>query len=67
MPILLLTEIVSGIAALLVTAMAFTHLSWAEGASSPGLRRESLTRAKRLFAWAGGLWVVCIVSYLSLR
>ena len=67
MTILLLIEVISGIAALLLTAMAFTHLSWAEGASSQAMKRESMARAKGLFALAGGLWAVCVLCYLSLR
>ena len=67
MKILLLIEVASGIAALVLTAMAFTHLSWAEGASAQGMQRQSMSRAKRLFVWAGALWAVCVFCFASLR
>jgi hypothetical protein len=65
--ILLVIEMVSGIIALLVTPVAFTSLSWGEGASSGAMKRESLARAKRLFWVAGALWAICILSFLAMR
>ena len=68
MIVLPLIEVISGLIALVLTAMAFTHLSWAEGASSPELRRESSTRTRSLFIWAGGFWAVTVLfAYLSTR
>ncbi len=49
MPIMPLIELVSGLVALVLTAMAFTYLSWGEGASSPELKRESAAKSTRLF------------------
>ncbi len=63
----LIIEVVSGIAALLVTAMAFTHLVWSEGASAQTMQRESLARTKRLFLLAGLLWAICVGSYVFTR
>ena len=63
MIILPLLEMVSGLIALVLTTMAFTHLSWAEGASSPELRRESSTRTRSLFIWAGGFWALTFLCY----
>ena len=65
--LLLGAEMLSGVAALVVTAMAFTYLSWSEGASSGAMQRASAKRAKRLFIWAGVLWAACVVSYLAQR
>ena len=59
-------EVVSGIAALVVSAMAFTALSWGEGAASQAMQREFMARAKRLFVVAGVLWAVCFGCYLYL-
>ena len=68
MIILPLIELLSGLVALVLTAMAFTHLAWAEGASSPELRRESSARTRSLFIWAGGFWAVTFLcAYLSVR
>ena len=67
MIILPLIELLSGLVALVLTAMAFTHLAWAEGASSPELKRESATRTRRLFIWAGVFWALTVLClYLSL-
>ena len=59
-------EIVAGIIALVISAMAFTNLAWAQGASSPELQRESSAKTRRLFYWAGVFWVITVVClYLS--
>jgi hypothetical protein len=63
----LLVEIGSGLVALILTAMAFTSLSSAEGLPSQAMQRECMTRAKRLFWVAGGFWAVCFVSFLCAR
>jgi hypothetical protein len=65
--ILLVLELAAGVAALVLTAMAFTHLSWSEGASSGAMQRASLVRSKRLFWWAGGFWALCLLCYLLMR
>jgi hypothetical protein len=67
MTILFYAEIISGIAALVLTAMAFTNLSAAEGLPSQAMQRQSMTSAKRLFWVAGGLWAVCFGCYLCMR
>lgn len=67
MNIALIIEVVSGIAALLLTAMAFTHLVWSEGAAVQTMQRQAWARAKRLFLVAGVLWAVCVGSYLFMR
>ncbi len=67
MNIALTIEVVSGIAALLLTAMAFTHLVWSEGAAVQTMQRQAWARAKRLFWLAGVLWAVCVGSYLFMR
>ena len=67
MTIMLTIEVISGIAALLFTAMAFTHFLWAEGAAAQALQRESKIRAKRLFVAAGVLWALCFGCYVFLR
>ncbi|HEY3397892.1 MAG TPA: hypothetical protein VGM19_09580 [Armatimonadota bacterium] len=67
MPILLIAELVSGLAALIVTAMAFTNLSAGEGLPSQTMQRASMTTARRQFWVAGGLWTVCVICYLGLR
>jgi fatty acid desaturase len=67
MTILPILEVISGLIALGFTAMAFTNLAWAEGASSPELKRESATRTRRLFIWAGVFWALTVLClYLSL-
>lgn len=61
-------EMGSGLIALILTAMAFTHLSWAEGASEPTLRAKSRLVARRLFLWAGAFWAVCFAcAYLCMH
>ena len=67
MSILLLSEWISGIVALLLTAMAFTDLSWGEGASSEEMKRKAMARAKGLFIWAGGFWAVAVLCFLCMR
>lgn len=68
MLILPLIELISGLIALVLTAMAFTNLSWAEGASSPELRRASSARTRSLFIWAGAFWALTVLfAYLSMR
>lgn len=67
MNLALIIEVVSGIAALLLTAMAFTHLVWSEGAAAQTMQRQSWARAKRLFWLAGILWTICVGSYLFMR
>ncbi|NLO73004.1 MAG: hypothetical protein GX100_02695 [candidate division WS1 bacterium] len=67
MTILLIVEIASGLAALLVTAVAFTNLAWSEGAPSHAMKQQSLARARRLFILAGVLWAVAFLSYLLMR
>ncbi len=68
MAILPVIEVIAGLIALVLTAMAFTNLSWAEGASSPELRRASSARTRRLFVWAGAFWAVTLLlAYLSMR
>jgi len=67
MRILLLSEWVSGIIALLLTAMAFTELSWGEGGSSQDMRWKAMARAKRLFIWAGVFWAIAVLCFLSMR
>ncbi len=64
---LLITEWVSGIVALLTTAIAFTELSLGEGASSGAMQKQALKRAKRRFIWAGGFWALTILCFLFLK
>ncbi len=66
MNILLVAEVISGLAGLLLTAMAFTALAWGEGASAHTMQRASMTRARRLFIAAAVLWAVAILSYLCM-
>ena len=65
--ILLIIELGCGVAALVLTAMAFTNLSWAEGASSQEMKRAAGRQTKRLFAWSGVMWVLAFVCYLAMR
>lgn len=67
MPIMLVIEIVAGLAAVIVTAMAFTNLAWAEGAPAQSMKRESLARTKRLLVLAGVLWLVAVVCFAYMR
>jgi hypothetical protein len=60
---LMIAEIIVGLMALIVTAMAFTHMSWGEGAASGALKKESMRTAKRLFWVAGLLWALCVGCY----
>jgi uncharacterized membrane protein HdeD (DUF308 family) len=65
---LLLTEVLSGIIALLFAAAAFVNMSWGEGASSQAMKRQSATKSRRLFVIAGVFAVICgICAYLSMR
>jgi len=68
MPTVVIIEIVSGIIALLFAGAAFTNLTWAEGASSQAMKRESAWKTKRLFVVAGFFAAVCgVCAYLSMR
>jgi hypothetical protein len=67
MKYLLLAEWITGVIALLLTAMAFTDLSWGEGASSQEMKRAAMAKCKRLFMWAGGFWAITILCFLCLR
>ena len=67
MVLLIYVEVISGVAALVFSAMAFTHLSWSEGAASQALQRQSLARSKRLGLVACILWAVCVACYLAQR
>jgi hypothetical protein len=63
-----LFEILSGITALLFAGAAFINLSWAEGASSQAMKRESARRTRRLFIICGVFVVATGVFYvLSMR
>jgi hypothetical protein len=64
---LLYTEWITGLAALLITAMAFTDLAWGDGASSQNMQKKAMAKAKRLFIWAGALWATAILCYLHLH
>jgi hypothetical protein len=65
---LVLVEVLAGVTALILAAMAFTSLTWAEGASSQAMKRASAVKAKRLFLWAAGFAVVTAVcAYLSMH
>lgn len=59
MPIL---EIVFGLIALVLTAMAFTYLSWAEGMSDARIQLQSRHKTRSLFYWAGGFWAATVLS-----
>ena len=65
--ILLYGEWTAGIIALVLTAMAFTEMSWGEGGSSQDMSRKAMARAKRLFIWAGGFWAVTILCFIFMR
>jgi len=68
MPVMPLVELISGIAALLFAGAAFVNLAWSEGASSTAMKRESQRKTKRLFAVAGVLATITVVTYyLCLR
>jgi hypothetical protein len=64
---LLVAEMVSGVIALLLMAVAFTELSWGEGGSQDAMKRASIARAKRLFWWSGLFWALAIGFYLIMR
>ena len=64
---LLVAEWISGIVALLLTALAFTELSWGEGASAQTMKRDSMARAKRLFIWAAAFWAIAVLCFLYMR
>jgi hypothetical protein len=65
---LVLAEVIAGLIALALTAMAFVNLSWAQGCSSPDLIRKSQASTRRLFIWAGVFWAITFLfAYLSMR
>ena len=67
MTMLFVLELVSGISALLLTAVGFTNLSAGEGLPDQRMQKKHLKTAKRMFWVAGALWAVCAVSYLCLH
>ena len=68
MLILPLIEFVSGLVALLLAGAAFVNLSWAEGASSQAMKRESLSATRRLFIGAGVFAAItAYCAYLCMR
>jgi hypothetical protein len=64
---LLVAELICGVVALLLLAVAFTELSWGEGGSQDSMKRASIARAKRLFWWSGLFWLLAIGFYLLMR
>jgi hypothetical protein len=65
--ILVILEIVAGLTALVLTAMGFTNLAWAQGASSPELQRASSAKTRRLLIWGGVFWAITVLClYLTL-
>jgi hypothetical protein len=64
---LLVAEVLSGVIALLLMAVAFTELSWGEGGSQDAMKRASMARAKRLFGWSGLFWLLAVLCYFSMH
>ena len=64
---LLVAEWVSGLIALILTAMAFTDLAWGDGASSQEMQRKALAKAKRLGIAAGIFWAITVMCYLFMK
>lgn len=60
-PLMPTFEIISGLIALILTAIAFTDLSWAQGASSQEMKLASQARCRRMFMWAGGFWALTVL------
>jgi hypothetical protein len=68
MPILPVVEFLSALVALLLAGAAFVNLSWAEGASSQAMKRQSSARTKRLFIAAGVFAAItAYCAYLCMR
>jgi len=63
-----LIELVAGFIATILAGVGFVNLSWAEGASSAALKKQSARKARRLFIAAGVFAVITgVCFYLSVR
>ena len=62
-----IVEVAFGLVALILTAMGFTSLSWAQGMSDAVMKEKSRVRARRLFYWCGLFWALTVGTlYLCL-